>query len=222
MPEPWWPFGWFGACMAQRSGCPRPWGYPRVTSPPPQFGVSAIPVSQRAPSPSLGWVLAARTGWEEMTDKVLFSIRLSRELGREQDKGDPDGFPTGPDGGAPPHGTTWGRVTPWLGCPGPSLSPGEMESRHGPGTGLSASGHRRGRHRRAAGWLGGLSGTWCRGRGKGEGIFAPCCWYPSPPADTPPWRWATAAGPAQGTGTSCPVPSSVRGRGLQQAARTTL
>lgn len=27
---------------------------------------------------------------------------------------------------------------------------------------------------------------------------------------------------AQGTGTSCPVPSSVRGRGLQQAARTTL
>lgn len=91
-------------------------------------------------------------------DKVLFSVQLSREFGRDWDRGILTGSGTGslwrhsPGQarvllGDPHHTGPLGKESPpgW-GVPSPSLAPGEMESQHGPGMGLGAGGYRRGRH----------------------------------------------------------------------------
>lgn len=191
----------------------------------------------KGPSAHLGWVQAPGThmGWEEMDGQSVIQRPAFPGGWPGMGQGNPDRvrhwvpvetqpwLGQGAAGGPPPHGTTRERVTPWLGCP---------QSLFGPwGDGEPA----RPRHRSQCRWVpqgtaltrcrlvGGLLGDVAQREGERRGyFFPPHCRYPSPPAAALPWRWATPAGWARGMGTLCPVPSSVRGRGLQQAARTTL
>lgn len=190
----------------------------------------------RVPVPaSVGsWLPTHTWGGKRRMDKVLFSVQLSREFGWDWDRG----ILTGSDTGSPWRHSP-GRARVLLGDPhhtGPlrkesplagvspvplwplgrwraSTAPAQVSVPVGTaGDGTDAL---------PVGW-GFAGGCGTEGGGRERLCFPPHCRYPSPPAAALPWRWATPAGRARGMGTLCPVPSSVRGRGLQQAERTTL
>lgn len=108
--------------------------------------------------PRLGPGPGALMGWEDTDGQSVIQHPALPGVWPGAGCGDPDGFRyqvTAVPLGEPSHAGPRGEESPPCSSVlGPSLAPGETEGQHSPGTRLSASGHRRGRHQCAAGWLG--------------------------------------------------------------------
>lgn len=192
---------------------------PAVWGPQPRGSASphGVRVSRCAPGPG---VTHGKGQTDRQTDKVLLS-RAWPGVGGWLVAGSGNVSPRGHGhrlGSCPTWGHPSGSPTP-AGCPCPHFSlepPGSWRPGTAP-TGGSVSPW--GTSPMALGSSGFASGYMARGAQKGW-FLPPSCRYPCPQPVT--LLGDGQCQPGQGTGTLCPLPSAVRGRGLQQAARTTL
>lgn len=184
----------------------------------PSHGARLLPMVSECPVV----LLAPWQGTDRQTDRQGTAQYGLARSGRGARSGLRQCVPTGtwPRAGGPaPYGGTHRGARPQRRVPVPTSA----LSRRGDGDlawpQQGARCHRGGQHRWHWVHRGLPAGTW-HGEHRKAGSCPPSCRYPCPQPVTLLGDGQCQGG--QGTGTLCPLPSAVRGRGLQQAARTSL